>query len=103
MSKGPAMVRYRMIMTEQASFNFALNSGNDYLACLKLRGIAHMIPMEFKPTIPKMPEEIFKQVKEKRDNDAIKRWIDKWQELIFADVNRFIEESYLKGELDPMT
>lgn len=100
--KGPAVVRYRMIMTEQNSFNIALAQGNDFLACIKLRGLAGMIPKEYKPTIPEMPKEIYQQVKDKQDNDVIKKWIDKWQQLIYADVNRFIEESYLKGELDPL-
>lgn len=92
-----------MIMNEQNSFNFALGSDNHLLACLKLRGIAHMIPSEYKPTIPELPAEVYKQVKDNTDKIKIAKWIDTWQHKIYADVNKFIEESYLKGELDPLT
>lgn len=89
-----------MIMAEQQSYNYALGSNNITLACMKLRGIAGMIPSEYKPSVPEMPEEVYKIARDFKDNVAVMKWLDKWQAKIFADVNRFIEESYQKGELE---
>lgn len=89
-----------MIMAEQQSYNYALGSNNVMLACMKLRGIAGMIPKEYKPTIPRMPEEVYKIKRDFKDDVAITKWLDDWQQKIFDDVNRFIEESYQKGELE---
>ena len=100
--KGPAIVRYRMLMTEQQSYNFALGNGNLYLAWLKLRGIAAMIPEEYGIPIPDMPPEVHEQVIDNNEKVTLKKALDTKQVEVYRGVNLFIEESYAKGELDAM-
>lgn len=97
--KGPATVRYNMIASEETSYNIALGGNNLWLACLKLAGIAGLLPKDYGIDVPKIPELASKQVLQYNENMQIRKWIEDNQKAIYAGIQKFIEEEYQKGDL----
>lgn len=98
--KGPATVRYNMIASEETAYNIALGSNNWYLACLKLAGIAGLLPSTYNIKIPEIPKEAYKQQLELNDVNTFKKAIEANQRAVYAGIQKFIEEEYKKGNLD---
>lgn len=99
-SKGPSGVRHRMIIDEQMSFNFNLQSKNYFEACLKLQGIAGLFPEKYKIPIPELPRECYKPIIEQPEKIKILEWIAQTQTEVYKGLGKFIEESYKEGDLD---
>lgn len=98
--KGPATVRYNMIASEETAYNIALGSGNLWIACLKLAGIAGLLPSKYKVEIPQIPKQSLKQTLELEDRQKLQAWIEETQKKVYAGIQTFIEEEYKKGNLD---
>lgn len=98
--KGPATVRYNMISSEETAYNIALGSGNLWIACLKLAGIAGLLPKKYEIEIPQIPKETRKQTLELTDRQKVLEWIEATQQQVYQGIQKFIEEEYKKGNLD---
>lgn len=98
--KGPATVRYNMIASEETSYNIALGGGNFKLACLKLAGIASLLPRKYNIAVPETPETAHKQVLQSEDSKRLWKWLEENQKKVYEGIQKFIEEEYKKGNLD---
>ena len=101
--KGPAVVRYRMLMTEQESYNYNMGNGNFFLAALKLQGIMALLPPEYNIHIPEIPVEIMTLItKPSVDQERKMRdWATRTQREAYAGISKFIKEEYgnLQGDI----
>lgn len=102
-SKGPAVVRYGMLMKEQDGYNFNLGNGNFYIAALKLRGIFGLLPAEYDIKAPEIPNEIMVLItKPSVDQERkMRNWFLMAQDMAYAGISRFIKEEYnnLQGSI----
>jgi len=102
-SKGPAVVRYGMLMKEQDGYNFNLGNGNFFIAALKLRGIFGLLPPDYNIKAPDIPNEIMVLItKPSVDQERKMRdWFVKTQDAAYIGISRFIKEEYnnLQGSI----
>lgn len=102
-SKGPAVVRYSMLMREQESYNYNFGNGNYFVAALKLQGILELLPPEYNIKVPDIPDEMLVLVtKPSVDQERkIRKWAVDTQKSAYAGISRFIKEEYsnLQGDI----
>jgi len=90
-----------MILAEQQAYDFALGQQNYFVAALKLRGIARILPQKYKIPAPELPEILFVKSAESLsipDIKELKKWFNTKQDEVYQGVDQFIEESYDDAE-----
>lgn len=95
-SKGPAVVRYRMLMTEQNAYETALSFDKYFIACLKLQGIIQLLPPEYKIEVPELPAQALEPEESinKQKETILKKWVVEHQQKAYAGISQFIKEEY---------